>query len=66
MSNLNTYPLLMKRKHLKSLGFSDSLYYKLVKEKLIPTVTLNKRIYIPRDKLFDWIEQNTNLVKSDE
>lgn len=57
-------PLLIKRKDFKeAFGLSDSLYYKLIHSKQLPTVTLNGRQYIHRDKLFelfDTVKENKN------
>ncbi|MBE6703116.1 MAG: helix-turn-helix domain-containing protein [Ruminococcaceae bacterium] len=50
-------PLLLKRKHLKDIGISDGLYYKLVKSKELPVVKLNGRNYINRDALFALIDK---------
>ena len=51
-------PKLLKRKHIiNDIGFSDSLYYRLIRTKKLPTVKVGKRTYIDRDKLSDLIEK---------
>jgi hypothetical protein len=60
MNNKLTHlPKLLKRKHiLKDIGLSESLYYKLVKENKLPTIKINNRIYLDRDKLLLMIEKD--------
>jgi len=56
MQNIKELPLLLRRKHLiGEFGLSDSLYYTLLKNGELPTVTLNGRKYIHRDKFINLI-----------
>ena len=64
--NRQDFPLLMKRKHLLSLGLSDDLYYKLIREKKLPTIKLNNRTYINRDAFFDMLEQKTTIIETEQ
>lgn len=64
--NRQDFPLLMKRKHLLSLGLSDDLYYKLIRENKLPTIKLNNRTYINRDAFFDMLEQKTTIVEIEQ
>ena len=57
INTLEKLPKLLRRSHMtKDIGFSDSLYYKLVRESKLPIVRMNNRIYIDRDKLIILIE----------
>lgn len=56
MEQMKALPLLLRRKHLiKEFGLSDALYYSLLKKGELPTVTLNGRKYVHRDKFLDLI-----------
>lgn len=56
MNQSNNLPLLLKRKHLlREFGLSDSLYYALLQSGELPTITLNGRKYIHRDKFLELI-----------
>ena len=43
----------------KVLGIAPSSSYELMHEKDFPTLRIGKRLLVPKDKLIDWIEQNT-------
>lgn len=54
MKQSNQLPILLKRKHLlREFGLSDSLYYALLQSGELPTITLNGRKYIHRDKFLE-------------
>lgn len=56
MQNIKELPLLLRRKHLiGKFGLSDSLYYTLLKNGELPTITLNGRKYVHRDKFLERI-----------
>ena len=53
-------PLLLNVKQLVDLmGVSDSSIYELIQEDDFPSLRIGKRLLVPRDKLVEWIEQNT-------
>ena len=57
-------PKLLKRSHIiKEIGFSDSLYYKLISDNKLPVVRVGRRIYIDRDKLIARI--NSGAINPD-
>lgn len=41
------------------LGISKSYAYQLVKEKKLPVLDLGKRKVIPKNRLEEWIQENT-------
>ena len=50
-------PLLLRRKHIKKLlGISDTLYYKMVYNNVLPTIYYNERIYVHRDRFFSLLD----------
>ena len=56
MEQTKALPLLLRRKHLiKEFGLSDSLYYTLLQTGELPTITLNGRKYVHRDKFIELI-----------
>ena len=68
MNNTKELPLLLRRKHLiGEFGLSDALYYSLLKKGELPTITLNGRKYVHRDKFINLINGTsiTNKNKGD-
>lgn len=68
MNQIKELPLLLRRKHLiKEFGLSDSLYYTLLQNGELPTITLNGRKYVHRDKFVNLINGTsiTNKNKGD-
>ena len=64
MHQLNDLPLLLRRKHLiREFGFSDSLYYTLLQNDELPTITLNGRKYVHRDKFLEFINATRDSTK---
>ena len=43
----------------KMLGISRAGAYQLLNTETFPTLRIGKRLLVPRDKLVEWIEQNT-------
>ncbi len=63
MNQSHELPLLLKRKHLiREFGLSDSLYYALLQSGELPTITLNGRKYIHRDKFLELINNISYLT----
>lgn len=60
------FPLLLKRKHIKDIGISDALYYKLIKSGQLPTIKLNNRTYINRDVFFELMAKQTHMITDTE
>ena len=51
-------PMLLKRKHFRTIfGISDALYYSLINSHQLPTIKLNNRVYVDRDKFLSMINQ---------
>ena len=42
-----------------ALGISRAGAYQLLNTESFPTLRIGKRLLVPKDKLIDWIEQNT-------
>lgn len=42
-----------------ALGISRAGAYQLLNTGTFPTLRIGKRLLVPKDKLIDWIEQNT-------
>jgi len=45
-----------------ALGISRAGAYQLLNTESFPTLRIGKRLLVPKDKLIDWIEQNTGGV----
>ena len=59
MLDRKNFPILLRRSHfVNDIGISNSLYYLLLNSGVLPTVTINQRKYVLRDKFFDMIENN--------
>ena len=43
----------------EALGISRAGAYQLLNMGTFPTLRIGKRLLVPKDKLIDWIEQNT-------
>ena len=66
MNNTKELPLLLRRKHLiGEFGLSDALYYSLLKKGELPTITLNGRKYVHRDKFIKLIN-DTSIIKENK
>lgn len=64
MNQINDLPLLLRRKHLVGeFGFTNSLYYTLMQKDELPTITLNGRKYIHRDKFLEFINATPDSTK---
>ena len=65
--DLEKLPAILNAKHLeKTLGISRASVYKLMHSEDFPTVKVGKRMLVPRDKFFVWLEQNTGGQDPDE
>ena len=66
MQNIKELPLLLRRKHLiGEFGLSDALYYSLLKSGELPTITLNGRKYVHRDKFLELIN-STSIINENK
>ena len=45
-----------------ALGISRAGAYQLLNTETFPTLRIGTRLLVPKDKLIDWIEQNTGGV----
>ena len=45
-----------------ALGISRAGAYQLLNTETFPTLRIGKRLLVPKDKLINWIEQNTGGV----
>lgn len=45
------------------LGISKGKTYELMNSSDFPTIFLNKRMVVPKDKFFEWLYQNKRRVK---
>lgn len=48
-----------------ALGISRAGAYQLLNTGTFPTLRIGKRLLVPKDKLVEWIEQNTGGVNGD-
>ncbi len=54
-------PALLSVKDIAAIGISRSAFYRLVHREGVPTISIEGRIYIPRDRFIEWIENNTEI-----
>lgn len=61
--NRNDLPLFLRVKDVATLmGIGKNQAYDLTHLSDFPTVKLGKRIVVPRDKLFAWVERQVNTT----
>lgn len=59
-----TLPLVLQAKDVqKILGISKGKTYELMNSSDFPTIFLNKRMVVPRDRFFDWLNEDRRKVK---
>ena len=52
-----TLPFLLSSKEAKKIGISRSMFYKLVNQDGNFTVKIGERLFIHRDKFFEWLDR---------
>ena len=58
--NYENLPAVLNANQLAAaLGISRAGAYRLLNAGRFPTLRIGKRLLVPKDKLIDWIEQNT-------
>ena len=67
---MNTYyseeslPLILQAKDVQAiLGISKGKTYELMNSRDFPTIFLNKRMVVPKDKFFEWLNQDNRKIK---
>ena len=59
-NNYENLPAVLNANQLAAaLGISRAEAYQLLNAGTFPTLRIGKRLLVPKDKLIDWIEQNT-------
>lgn len=59
-SNYDNLPAVLNANQLAAaLGISRAGAYQLLNTGTFPTLRIGKRLLVPKDKLVEWIEQNT-------
>ena len=57
-------PLILQAKDIQAiLGISKGKTYELMNSRDFPTIFLNKRMVVPKDKFFEWLYQDRRKVK---
>lgn len=57
-------PLVLQAKDIQAiLGISKGKTYELMNSRDFPTVFLNKRMVVPRDAFFKWLNQDKRKIK---
>lgn len=59
-NNYDNLPAVLNANQLAAaLGISHAGAYQLLNTGTFPTLRIGKRLLVPKDKLVEWIEQNT-------
>ena len=59
-NNYESLPAVLNAKQLAAaLGIARAGAYQLLNAGTCPTLRIGKRLLVPKDKLIEWIEQNT-------
>ncbi len=56
------YPVLMDAKDLQDLGMSRTMAYRMLNRQDVPTVSIGGRRFMNRDRFFEWLDNNTNVI----
>ena len=65
-NNYDNLPAVLNANQLAAaLGISLAGAYQLLNTGTFPTLRIGKRLLVPKDKLVEWIEQNTGGVNGD-
>lgn len=65
-NNYDNLPAVLNANQLAAaLGISRAGAYQLLNIGTFPTLRIGKRLLVPKDKLVEWIEQNTGGVNGD-
>ena len=65
-NNYDNLPAVLNANQLAAaLGISSAGAYQLLNTGTFPTLRIGKRLLVPKDKLVEWIEQNTGGVNGD-
>ena len=65
-NNYDNLPAVLNANQLAAaLGISRAGAYRLLNTGTFPTLRIGKRLLVPKDKLVEWIEQNTGGVNGD-
>lgn len=57
-------PLVLSAKDIQAiLGISKGKTYELMNSRDFPTIFLEKRMVVPKDKFFEWLYQDRRKVK---
>lgn len=57
-------PLILQAKDIQLLlGISKGKTYELMNSRDFPTVFLNKRMIVPRDAFFEWLNEDKRRIK---
>lgn len=63
-SNIEELPIVLQAKHIQNiLGISKGKTYELMNSSDFPTIYLNKRMVVPKDKFFEWLNQDKRKIK---
>ena len=63
INNYDNLPAVLNATQLATaLGISRAGAYQLLNTETFPTLRIGKRLLVPKDKLINWIEQNTGGV----
>ena len=65
-NNYDNLPAVLNANQLAAaLGISRAGAYQLLNTSTFPTLRIGKRLLVPKDKLVEWIEQNTGGINGD-
>ena len=53
----NSTPEILSAKDLQDMGFSRSMSYALFNREDIPVIRIGKRMFIRREKFFEWLAE---------
>lgn len=63
-SSWEALPIILQAKEIQEvLGLSKGKTYELMNSADFPTIYLNKRMVVPKDKFLEWLNQDKRKIK---
>lgn len=63
-NSIDEFPILMSVHDLQAMGMGRSMAYKLLGSDKLPTVHIGDRVFLLRDKFYEWLENGGDKTLS--
>lgn len=63
-TRMDDLPLILQARDIQAiLGLSKTKVYELLNRKSFPTVCIDKRMVVPRDAFFQWLNEDSQKIR---